>query len=207
MTRIIGFLGVVLALGAALALAAVTWNITTGWIGAVALIGWAVFARRRWEHLKATTGAEPGGPERVIWHRFAGNGILLGHLAAALSLPGVDLHVGSGNTLALDSWTILAAMLVSAFVFHGDARERDERDQTIAARGLRAGYAALILLLVLLLLYLGFAPLALRQALTHWILTNLLIGLIVASFLAMHCVQLLGYAADGRVLEPERTGE
>jgi hypothetical protein len=206
MARIIGFLAAVLGLGGALASASVQWGISTGWIGAVALIGWAVLARRRWERLKTMTGAEPGGPERVIWHRFAGAGILFGHLVAALS-SGVDLHVGSGNSLAIDSWTILGAMILSALVFRGDARERDERDLAIAARGTRAGYVALILQLIILLFYLGFAPPDLRQALTHWVLTNFLIGLIVASVLVMHLVALSGYAADGRALAPERSRE
>jgi hypothetical protein len=202
MARIIGFLAVALGLGAVLALVSVNAAITTGWIGAVALIGWALLARSRWERQRATTGAEPGGPERVIWHRFAGTGILLGHLFAALS-TGLDLHVGSGNSLAIDSWTILGSMMVSALVFNGDARERDERDRAIAARGLRAGYAALIVQLILLLLYLGFTPPNLRVVLTHWVLTNLLIGLIVSSILIMYLVQLSGYAADGSVSPQE----
>jgi len=204
MARIIGFLALVLGLGAVLAAAAINLGLSTGWIGAAALIGWALFARRRWERLRATSGAEPGGPERVVWHRFAGTGILFGHLVVALLNPAVDLHVGSGNPLAIDSWIILIAMVLSAAVFHGDARERDERDQAIAARGVRAGYAALIALLIILLLHLGFAPPDLRQALTHWILANLLSGLIVASVLAMHFVQLLGYAPDGRSPSSER---
>lgn len=205
MIKIVGFLASVLGFGAVLAWTAIAWGLSTGWIGAAALVGWAVLARRRWEWLRATTGAEPGGPERVVWHRLAGTGILCGHLVIALSNPSVDLHVGSGNTLAIDSWTILLAMVLSAVVFHGDARERDERHHAICARGVRAGYAALIVQLIVLLLYLGFAPPDLRQPLTHWVLANLLSALIIASVLVVHFVQLLGYTHDGREASPERS--
>ncbi len=198
MARIILVLVGVLAFGAALALAAISWSVSTGWIGAAGLVGWAVLARRRWSRLNATTGEEPGAPERVLWHRLTGTGILLGHLTIALLNPSVDLHVGSGNTLAIDSWTILIAMIVSAALFHGDARERDERHRSIAARGVRSGYTALIVLLLILLFYLGFAPPDFRQPLTHWLLANLLSGLIVTSLLVMQFVQLLAYAPDGR---------
>jgi hypothetical protein len=198
MMKVVGFLALSLAFGAALAWAAVQFAVSTGWIGAGALVGWALLARRRWERLRATTGAEPGGPERVVWHHFAGTGILMGHLLASLAMPGVDLHVGSGNTLAIDSWLVLFAMLASALVFRGDARDRDERDRVIAARGVGAGYAALIVLLVILLFFLGFAPPDVRAPLTHWILANALSGLIVASILVMQFVQLVGYAPDRR---------
>lgn len=197
MAKRTGFLAALLGFGALLAWITVNRGLSTGWIGAVALVAWAVLARRRWERLGASTGAEPGGPERVVWHRLAGTGILFGHLMVALLSPGVDLHVGGGNALAIDSWTILLAVGLSAVVFHGDARDRDERDLAIAARGVRAGYAALILLLIFLLLYLGFAPPDLRRLLTHWVLANLLSGLIIASVLVLNFVQLLGYAHDG----------
>jgi hypothetical protein len=203
MAKIFAFLAAVLGFGALLAWASLDWGLSTGWIGAGALIGWAVLARRHWDRLRATVGTEPGGPERIVWHRLAGTGILFGHMIVALASPGVDLHLGSGNTLAIDSWTILLGMGLSAIVFRGDAHERDERHHAIAARGVRAGYAALIVLLIILLFYLGFAPPDARQPLTHWVLANLLSGLIVTSVLAMHFVQLLGYAPDGRAPSPE----
>jgi hypothetical protein len=198
MAKVLGFVAAVLAFGAALAWTAIATGLSTGWVGAAALLGWAVLARRRWERLRATTGTDPCGPERIVWHRLAGTGVLLGHLATALLNPKVDLHLGSGNSLAVDSWTILAAMAVSAMVFRGDAADRDERDAAIDARGQRAGYTALILLLLGLLAWLGFAPRPYQSALTHWVIANLLVALIIASAVVMYAAKLLAYAPDGR---------
>jgi hypothetical protein len=205
MTRILGFLTIALAFGALLAGVAIYGHVTTGWVGALALIGWAILARRRWEKMRATSGIDPGGPERVIWHRFAGTGMLFGHSAFTLLNPGINVRLGSGNTLAIDSWLMLIALLASAVVFRGDARDRDERDRAIASRGVNAGYGALIILIIVLMLFLGFAPDALRQPLTHWNLANLMSALIVASLLVMQSAQLLFYARDNDAAKRERT--
>lgn len=194
--KVIGFLAVALAFGWVLAWVTINFGVATGWIGAAALIGWALIARRRWEWLRKTSGADPGGPERVVWHRATGTAVACGHMLTTLSHPHIDLHVGSGNSLATDSWTMLAAIIISAFVFHRDSGERDERDAAIAAQGLKAGYTTLIALLLALSFLLGFAPPDVLAPFTHFFIGNLLIALIVISALAHYGVQLLGYSQD-----------
>lgn len=196
MFKIVGFLCVALALGASLA-----WlDIVTGWavggIGALVLVAWAIWARRRWKALETFDGSEPGAPERVVWQRFAGYGALCGHLGFILLNPQHDLHVGSGNDLAIDNWTLILGLVLSAAVFRADRKERDERDDRIDARATRWGYGSLIGFLIVLLLYMGFAPRDLQTALTHFFLANLLIELIIASAVVRQAVQLAGYSRD-----------
>ncbi len=186
-----------LGAGAGLAAGGLALDIPAGWIGALALIVWAIGARRRWSLLEAA-GREPGAPERVLWLRLAGCALILGHLIAAILLAGDNLRLGSGNSLAIDSWTMILGHQIAAFLFRGDIRMRDERHAPIAARGVRAGYAALILLMLPLLVWMVVMPLALRTLLTHFVLANVIIALMVASYAAMLLVQLFAYARDAR---------
>lgn len=191
-----GFLIAASTAGATLALASLAASMPTGWIGAAALIGWAMLARRRWAKLEATTGLEPGAPERVLWLRLAAAGLILGHLAAALALVGDDLHLGHGNSLAIDSWTMLAALPITAVIFRRDRSEQDERHVIIAARGVRVGYAALVAMLVVLLAYLAFTPADMRALLSDFVLANLLVALLLVSHVAALLSQLAAYARD-----------
>lgn len=195
MLKVIGFSATALALGWALAWTSINFSFSTGWVGAVVLLSWAIAARWRWERLKRR-GADPSGPERVVWHRLASSAMGAGHMLTALAHPRIDLHVGSGNSLATDSWTILAAIVVSAFVFHGGDQRPDERDRGFAAVGLQVSYTALIVQLLVLGFFLGFAPPELRAPFSHFFIANLLIALIVISALAQYFAQLIAYARD-----------
>jgi len=194
--KIIGFLVIALALGAGLAWLDIATGRAVGGIGALALVAWAILARRRWRALQDRDGSEPGAPERVVWQRFAGHALLCGHLGFTLLNPQYDLHVGSGNYLAIDNWTLILGLMLSALVFRADRNERDERDDRIDARATRWGYGALIGFLIVLLLYMGFAPRNMQTALTHFLLANLLIELIIASAVVRQAMQLFGYSRD-----------
>lgn len=74
--------------------------------------------------------------------------------------------------------------------------ERDERDAEMANRGAVAGYRVLIALLVVLLLVLGFAPVALTVQLTPFVVGNLLVVLILGSAIVAFTTQLFGYHAS-----------
>lgn len=193
MGRIILFAGLALVSGWALAAISIATRLPTGWIGASALVVWAIVARRRWAHISQTTGLEPGAPEQIIWLRTAGVGLLLGHLVFSLANPQFDLHLGSGNWLAVDSWTITLALLLAALLFRRHKQERDERHEKISALGVRAGYASCLVLFTLLSIFLGFAPADIRDAATHWVLANLLIALLLASYLVLLVAQLVAY--------------
>jgi len=192
------FLLACLAVGAGLAIVSFATHVSTGWAGAIALAAWAFIARRRWMLLEATSGLEPGAPERILWLRTAGNALIVGHVAASVLLVGDALRLGNENTLAIDSWTIALGQLAAALLFRRDEKERDERHAAIAAGGVRAGYTALIVLFIVLIGWLAYAPPPQRSALSHFVLANLMLVLILASYGVMLLRQLIDYAIDTR---------
>lgn len=196
MAGIFGFLIATLGLGAGLALFGVHIPFPVGWIGAGALVIWAVIMRRRWDHRRAQDGGDPGAPERRVWQRLAGTAAIVGHLIVVLLNPQVDLHFGSGNWLAIDAWCLFAGSYISAFVLRIDRRERDERDDQIDARATRAAYIALIVLVTLLLMWLAYATRPMQAGLTKWIIANILFGFIFASQVVGQVTQLIGYSRD-----------
>lgn len=199
----VAFLLAALAAGAVLAVVGLAAGLPIGWIGAVALVGWAFAARRRWAGLEATSGLEPGAPERFLWLRLAGASLVLGQLVTAILLVRDDLRIGNGNSLAIDSWTLLVAEFIVTFAFSRDRSECDERHDAILARGVRAGYAALVAAVIALLAWLAYAPAPLRTALTDFVLANVLVALILASYSVMVFVQLVVYARDTREARTE----
>jgi hypothetical protein len=184
--------------GIALAWASLWLGFPTGWIGGAAIIGWALAARRRWAALEENSGLEPGAPERIVWLRLAGVAIIAGHMAASIPAVGDSLRLGNGNSLAIDAWTILLAHMIASLLFRRDSSEKDERHDAISAHGVRAGYAACLILLIALLGWLAYAPPNLRSFLTHFVLANALVELILASYAVMLLVQLIDYAKDTR---------
>ena len=202
----IAFLVACLAIGAGLAVASFATHVSTGWAGAIALTVWAFIARRRWQQIEATSGLEPGAPERILWLRTAGNALIVGHIVASVWLVRDDLRLGNENTLAIDSWTIGLGQLAATLLFRRDEKERDERHDAIAARGARAGYTVLIIFLIVLLGWLAYAPPPQRCALTHFVLANIVFVLVLASYGVMLLRQLLDYARDTRqALAAERS--
>jgi len=194
--RIFLFLTASLGAGSLLAVLSIHSGISTGWIGAFGLITWSFSARRRWVRLEKQTGTEPGLPERALWIQCAGYGLLLGHLITALLHTKIDLRLGSGNTLAIDSWMMIVAAVATDFIFRRERSIRDERDTAISARGVRASYLALILLSLGLAFCLAYVPPNYRGALTHFVIGNILIALILASYLTQLVVRLHAYAND-----------
>lgn len=197
MGRIFGVLAVSLAFGAFLAWPLFTWPVRPGWIGGAVLLLVAVAVRRHWDVRRLKAGDDPAARERQSWHAVAAFGVLSGHLIAAL-MQEVDLHVGQGNTLALDNWTLLAAAAIGWIIVRAPRMEKDERDREIAARGAHVGHATLVALVIALLLTLGFATPPVLERLQPFVLGNLLVVLILLSALARHMTQLIGYWAASR---------
>ena len=194
--KVIGFLLTAIGVGAVIAWTGVGTGYAVGWIGALALIGWALLARRRWQALHERDGSEPGAPERVVWHRLAGYSLILGHMAFGYFNPQIDLHVGAGNYLAIDNWTLILGMLMSALLFRADSQERDERDDQISAFATLWGYRSLIGLLVILLIFIGFLPRELQSIFNHFVVGNLMVGTILLSLIARQAAQLFLYGRD-----------
>lgn len=190
------FVAVAAVAGAALATLSVRLHVPTGWIGGLALIIWAVRSRRKWARARTQTGLEPSGPEQVLRLRAGGTALLLGHLLATLAHPELDLHVGQGNSLAIDSWTMIAALLIAGLLFRQDATVRDERDDAITARGTKFGYLSLIGMLILLLSLLGFLPTQILEGLNYFTLANILVAIILLSITVKYTIQLIGYSQD-----------
>lgn len=199
--KIFGFFVVTFLIGAGLASITVAISEPVGGIGALVLVGWAIFARQRWQMLRQLDGSEPGAPERVVWHRFAGFTVVWGHMVFGLFNPQYDLHVGSGNYLAVDNWTLILGVLISAWLFRGDGEERDERDDRIDAVATRWGYLSLIGLLLMTLSFIGFQPGGNEAGLNDFFIANLLMSLIILSAVVRQCAQLWGYACDGELLQ------
>ncbi|MBL4774075.1 MAG: hypothetical protein JKX98_10945 [Alcanivoracaceae bacterium] len=184
------------ALGAALAQISIYTHLSTGWIGALIIIVWTFYMRQHWDEKRKTTGLEPGAPERVLRLQVVGTSLLFGHLLTAILHLELDLHIGEGNTLAIDSWTMILALLIAGIVFRNDKKIQDERDVIITAKGMKAGYYALIVQIVILLFYLGFSSPKLLKPLTPFVLGNLLVALILFSLLIKILVQLISYSHD-----------
>jgi hypothetical protein len=194
--KIIGFLVSLTGFGAVIGWLGYHNGYPLGWLGALALVAWAVLARRHWQILYRINGSEPGAPERTAWQKLAGYALIFGHLAFGYVNPHIDLHVGSGNYLALDNWTLILGAVASAMVFKADSQERDERDERISAFATLWGYRSLIGLLIVLLTFIAFMPPHLRSIFDHFVIGNLMVGVIVLSLVVRQAVQLLLYTDD-----------
>jgi len=196
--RSLTFLIIASSFGAVLALVSIFANFPTGWIGRLLLIACTVFARRKWSRLEDTTGLEPGPPERILRFYGSATAMLLGHMIVGLVHPDIDLHVGNGNSLAIDSWTMISAMILAGFLFRQDGKIKDERDAAISAKGTKIGYTTLIFELIILSFVLGFLPTRLMDSVTYFDLGNILIAGILLSILVKYASQLLSYDKDTR---------
>ncbi len=191
--KIIVFVGGALMLGAVLALSSIHAGLSTGWIGALILLGWAGFVGRKWNIRHIENETEPGAPEKALWVQTAGTCLILGHTVTTLMHTDIDFHVGQGNTLAVDSWVMLVALFLVYFMFRKDYRVKDERDVIIEARGVKVGYVSLLVLLTLFSFILGFLPPTAMGWLTNFIIGNIIIALMVASYLVQIIVRLSAY--------------
>lgn len=181
-----------LAFGGLLAWTWASWPIAPGWVGAGLLIASAVLARRHWDRRRNDEGDEPGPYERLAWHTMVSMAVLASHLAASLA-TGLDIHMGQGNTLATDNWTLILGAAIGWVLMRPRAMQRDERDREMAAYGAHAGFRTLVGLLIMLLLTLGFAPVAVTETLTPFVIGNLLVVVILLGVLAGCLTQLVGY--------------
>jgi hypothetical protein len=194
--KIFAFVGGVLILGAILALAAIHTGLSTGWMGALILLGWAGLVRRKWNIQHTENETAPGAPEKTLWVQTAGTCLILGHTVTTLMHTDIDFHIGQGNTLAVDSWVMLVALFLAYLMFRKDYRVKDERDAIIEARGIKAGYIALLVLLTMFSFMLGFLPPSALGWLTNFIIGNIIIALMVASYLVQIVVRLSAYGTS-----------
>jgi len=193
MTQILAVAFAALLFGVFLATSAHALPLRPGVIGLLVLLLSAWMARRYWQGLRAD--AMPSSPERVLWHSLVGYCLLGGHLATMLYQLGPDLqiHSLSGHALAVDSWTLVIACLISFRIARDPQPRDDERDALIQARCLRAGHYCLVVLLIGLILLLGFGTHSYIARCNQPMLAHLLILTLVSQCIWQTSVQLRDY--------------
>ncbi|MGQ0799594.1 MAG: hypothetical protein ACT4NL_05740 [Pseudomarimonas sp.] len=195
MRRIIAVLLVALSLGSLIANAAGAWPIQPGVVGAALMVVAALAVRRRWGVLAE---AAPGSPERALWIGLFGNGVVAAHLAVTLWHigPNMVMHTPQIHALGVDNWTLVAGWAVSYWIARDPQPRSDERDQVIAASGMRAAYYGLLALLIAQILALGFVRDGWVAEMSHPSIAHGLILAIIGSCLTDAISRLRAYAAD-----------
>lgn len=199
MVRILLVLFAFLGLGAALAAG---WNplpVRDGFVGGALLLATAAWARWHWQK-RAALGRDPSATERRAWLYTAGTALICGFVAVVLMTPGSEVHLATGGTGGYDSWIMFGCGALAWWLVHDGSTTQDERDRAIDALANRVGYSTLIVLLLVFLLALGFAPKPAMARFTHWLIANTLLNLVMFSCLAQYVAQLAAYWRDARDL-------
>lgn len=108
----------------------------------------------------------------------------------------IDIHVGNGNTLAIDSWLMIFASVITEFIFRKERRVKDERDAQYVANSIKLGYFSLAALITTFALYIGITPPSYREVLTQFLIGNILISLVLISYLFQIVVRIYSYSQD-----------
>jgi hypothetical protein len=197
MLRIIAVAGLALLCGIFLALGTGAWPLRPGLIGLAILIAAALAVRRYWERLQSV-GAEPGSPERALWHGLAGTALVAGHLFASLWMvgPAMELHSRFVHAFATDNWIMVLGTVLSYRIARDSDPRSDERDRHFSARGLKAGYVALIASSIVISIGLSFGDHTWVERLTRAMISHLLISSVIVAVLVQYAVQLRLYRID-----------
>lgn len=192
MIRIFLALAASFGFGVLLASAPAALPVKPGWFGAAVLLGLAVVVRIRWERQARAAGDDPAAEERAAWQVMIGTAVACGHLATALA-SGVDLHIGSGSSLAGDNWILAMAVLASWFVIRPQDRRRDERDREIAALGHHAAFWTTVVVLIGAALLLGFGQVLIGRDMLNFVMGNWMIVILELIIIANFTARLVGY--------------
>jgi hypothetical protein len=195
MLKILTVLLTSLVIGALLASGAGVWPLRPGLCGAALMLLTAAAVRYRWGVL---ADAAPGSPERALWVSLAGNAVVAAHLFVVLLHIGPDLlmHTPVVHAMGVDIWTLVGGSVLAHWIARDPQPRFDERDQWIAQRGLRAAHYALLLLLLLQILTLGFVHSGWVAQLSRPSIAHVLILAIIVSVLIDRVVCLYAYARD-----------
>lgn len=203
MLKILSVCLAALAFGALLSLNSFHLPIRPGFIAAILMIAAASWVKQYWKRRALLAGDEPNAAERSVWLWMVGTALITGFVIAVLFQPGSEVHTRTGGTGGYDSWLIFGGMLIAYYILRDPSLQRDERDIAISNFGTKAGYYALITLLLTFLLSLGFAPHENMQRFTHWLIANTLVTLIMLSCLVQYVAQLISYWQDMRNLRAD----
>ena len=195
MLRILVVLGVALSLGVLLASGAAEWPLRPGVVGVLLMVSAALAVRRRWGLL---ADAAPGSPERMLWVSLAANAVVAAHLLATLYRigPTLVMHTPVVHALGIDSWTLVAGAIMAYWIVRDPQPRADERDHAIAARGMRAAYYGLLLVLAIQILVLGFVHHGWVSQLSRPTIAHALILAIIVSVIIDGFTRLRAYARE-----------
>lgn len=181
------------------------WNplpLRSGYVGGLLLVGAALAARMHWK-TRAATGDDPVAAERRAWLYMSGSALICGFVSMVLLTPGSEVHRATGGTGGYDSWIMFAGGWMAWWLLHDPDATVDERDRAIDAFANRVGYTALVVLMLVFLLALGFAPKPFMARFTHWLIANTLLNLIMYAGLAQFAAQLYAYRRAAQRLQHE----
>ena len=197
MNRILFFLIAFPLLGFTLAQPLRDLPVRPGMIGALLMVGIALWLRQRW----SKDSAAPEAPEREALLTLAGTLVALSHLMASLWQigPAMQLHSPAAHAMAIDGWTLFGAALVMAWIARAPGPAHDERDLLISAAALKAGHVSLLLQLLALVLWLGWGRDAVLEQLSRAMLAQLLVCFWIVSYVVQTIARLLAYARDRRL--------
>lgn len=183
------------ALGVLLTLLPAAWPLRGGWVGVLVMVAAAWATRRRWLLL---ADAAPGSPERALWIGYAGTAVVGAHLFAILYRigPNMVMHTPAVHDLGIDNWTLVAGALLAYWIARDPEPRQDERDAAIAVAGLRAAHYALLAVLAVQILALGFVRHGWIAQLSHPSIAHVLILSIMFGMLVDHGTRLWLYARD-----------
>lgn len=194
-------LSVVLALLIGIALQASDgWlPLRPGFVGVVLIVGTALWLVRRWKLRAAAGAAVIGDAERQSLAWLLGVAVLVGFLGAVLwQMQGqFVMHSHAAHAVGIDTWTIFFGLLVALLVLrrHG-SRVRDERDRWLALQASRIGYHALLVLVMLTILFIGFLPPGVQERITPAWWAHVLIVQIELAAMAQCWWALWAYRRD-----------
>ncbi|HEX5693030.1 MAG TPA: hypothetical protein VFY00_00225 [Arenimonas sp.] len=195
MIRILAVLAGALLVGGLLATGAAVWPVRPGLVGLALMVIVALAVRRRWGLL---AHAAPGSPERRLWVSLAANAVVAAHLLTALNRigPTLVMHTPEVHALGQDSWTLVAGAVLAYWIVRDPQPRVDERDDAIAALGVRAAHYGLLLMLGVQILVLGFVREGWVSELSRPTIAHALILAIIGSALIDAIARLGAYARD-----------
>ena len=200
--HILSFLG----FGAVIAVTAIQAGFSTGLVGAVCLVAYGLLMKKRWA-AKQAQDEELSHCEQALWIQLAAYALLLGHLITGLLHTDIDMRIGQGSSLAIDSWMMVLAALTSEYLFKNDTRIIDERDHKYSSKAVIWGYRSLVLQAVLFAFFLTLTPPVARSLFSHFLIANALIAFCLSSYCTYISVRLFAYYQDRKLIHAIGNGK
>ena len=203
MLSLLNYITSFFTLGATLALVSIHFGFSVGAIGALILLGFGFIMKRYWAKKHTSNGMEPCDCEQALNIQFGAYILLLGHSVTALLHTQIDIRFGQGSSIAIDSWMMIFAAIITEFIFKRDRKITDERDARYSAHAIKWGYLSIILFIVVLALYLALTPPSWRLHMSNFLIGNILISVCLTSYCTYLGARLFCYLNERKLIELE----